>query len=145
MDIKLRKYNKGEISLGYLLKFGSGALLVLLANTIFDSIVGTINTYKVQLMATSPRVQTAQQCIYQSIMDGSYSRLSSCASNNGVFIGSSSPVKVSSDGEIYLEEEIKGTNVSLVLKPVFTSNGGVEWQCSGTPEKYMPTSCSSNH
>jgi len=141
----LQKYNKGEISLTFLLKLGSGVLLTLLVNTIFDSIVGTIDTYKVQLMTTSPRVQAAQRCIYLSIMDGSYSRLSSCTSNDGAFIGSSSPIKVSLDGEIYLEEDIKGTNVSLVLKPELTRNGGVEWQCSGAPEKYMPTSCSSNH
>jgi len=145
VDIKLQKYNKGEIGLGFLLKFGFGAFLTLTVNTIFDSVMGTMDTYKVQLMTTSPRVQAVKQCVYQNIMDGSYSRLSSCTSKDGVFIASSSPVKVSLDGEIYLEEEIKGTNVSLVLKPVFTSNGGVEWQCSGTPEKHMPTSCSSNH
>ena len=141
----LQKYNKGDISLPLLLKFVFGALLALLVNGIFDSMVGSIYTGEVQLMATSPRVQAAQQCIYLSIMDGSYSRLSSCNSKDSAFIGSSSPVKVSLDGEIYLEEDIKGTSVSLVLKPVLTSNGGVEWECSGAPEKYMPTSCSSNH
>ena len=144
-SIKLQKYNKGDISLGYLLKLGSGALLVLLANTVFDWIVDVIQVNKVQIMVSSPRIQTVQLCVYQSIMDGSYSRLPSCTSNSGVFINSNSPIKVSSEGEIYIEEDIRGTKVSLVLKPVITSNGGIEWQCSGTPEKHMPTSCSYNH
>jgi hypothetical protein len=144
-SIKLQKYNKGDISLGYLLKLCSGALLVILANTIFDWVVDAIYVNKVRMMISSPRIQTVQQCVYLLIMDGSYSRLPSCTSSSGIFINSSSPIKVSSEGEIYIEEEINGTKVSLVLEPVITSNGRIEWQCSGTPEKQIPTSCRSRN
>lgn len=119
--------------------------MTLSINTIFDSVVNTVDIYKVQVMTTSPQIKAVKQCIYDAIMDGHYSRFPSCSSDRGVFIASSAPVEVSFDGEIHLEENIKGTVVSLVIKPVFTGNGSVEWLCSGKPEKYMPTSCSITH
>lgn len=141
--MKARRFSRGEVSLGYVLKYGLGAGLVLLINAAFDHISGAIYTYKVQLMANSPYVSSIKDCVNRNILIGSYSRLGDCSgrSDSRHLNNRQSPVDVGLNGEIRLSDVINGVEVNLTLKPVFGNDGEVRWRCSGRGEKYLPDSC----
>lgn len=133
--------SRGEVSLGYLFKFGFGAFVVLCINTAFDYVSETIYTYKVETLVSSPLVRDVKQCVYDTIMDGSYLRLPSCSTRGISLATETSPVEVSTDGDITLKDRINDTEVSLKLTPSFRGNGQVIWSCSGEADKYLPDGC----
>lgn len=134
-----KKYQKGEISLTYLFKIGFCAFISMSVNSIFDYVSNSVLTYKVQIMTTSPQVRHVKQCVFDNVMEGRISSLADCSAS-GAFESSDAPVTVSFDGEIKLKEVIEGNQVTVTLKPVFRG-AQVIWECSGSPAKYMPSSC----
>lgn len=141
--MRFGKHNSGEVSLGYLFKFGFVAFVGLCINATFDFVSDTIYTYKVQVMMTSPLVKDVKQCVYSTIMDGSYLSLPNCAQRDSYRLSQpETPIQVSTDGVIALKEIIHDTEVSLKLTPNFRGDGQIEWDCSGELEKYLPDNCS---
>ncbi len=134
------RYGRGEISLGYLLKIGGAAGLSLAINGIFDSVIGIIDIYRVQTVANSPRVEAVKDCVYETMMSGSHSRLAFCSDKP--FMDTSDPViEVRHDGVVVIKDRIQDTPFTLKLAPSHNARGSLTWQCRGRPAKYMPRAC----
>ena len=76
--MRFERHNRGEVTLSYLFKLGFVGFVAFTINAAFDFVSDTIYTYKVQAVVTSPLVKEVKQCVYDTIMDGSYLRLPQC-------------------------------------------------------------------
>jgi len=142
--MRFGKHSRGEVTLSYLFKLGFVGFVAFSINAAFDFVSDTIYTYKVQAVVTSPLVREVKQCVYDTIMDGSYLRLPQCQRRNHNRLShTSNPVDaVSTDGVIRLKETVNGTDVQLTLMPTFLGTGQIDWQCFGDSDKYLPEVCS---
>lgn len=139
------KNSRGEISLSYLFKLGFVSFVALCINATFDFISGSIYTYKVQLITSSPLVRDVKQCVYDTIMNGSYLSLPDCSESGSYRLRQPErPLDVSIDGVISLKETINSTEVELKLTPSFLGDGHVTWLCLSNTEKYLPDNCTLN-